>query len=210
MAAQEIYNKVKICGNLKETTICHLHQPQRIPCCLDAKYKCAHVSTYGVLDLDTIVSNYCKSKGLKTHSSADALSFKDDNLLFIEIKGWRKFIEYQLQNKHDETEIKAKEDSYNLDKKLEDSITICQQIISPDNFIADDKIVYILVIDTDTSSRDAKSQFLQNLNILAYNSSSIYITISDITEDHLQQSVKRAVRKIRVYCQNFDKICANL
>ena len=80
MAAQEIYNKVKTCGNSIETTVCHLHQPQRIPCCLDAKYKCAHVSTSRVLDLDTIVSDYCKSKGLKTHSSADALSFKADNL----------------------------------------------------------------------------------------------------------------------------------
>ena len=73
MTAQEIYNKVKNCGNLKETTICHLHQPQRIPCCLDAKYKCTHVSTSGVLNLDEIVSDYCKSKGIKTYSSTDAL-----------------------------------------------------------------------------------------------------------------------------------------
>ena len=130
--------------------------------------------------------------------------------MFVEIKGWRKFIEHQLQNKYDETEIKAKEESYNLNKKLEDSITICQQIISPNNFIADNNIVYILVIDTDTNPKDAKSQLLQNLNILAYNSSSIYITISNITDAHLQQSVKRIVRKIRTYCQNFDSIYANL
>jgi hypothetical protein len=210
MTAQEIYNKVKTCGNSIETTVCHLHQPQRIPCCLDAKYKCAHVSTSRVLDLDTIVSDYCKSKGLKTYSSTDALSFKADNLLFVEIKGWKKFIEHQLQNKHDETKIKAKEESYNLNKKLEDSIVICQQMISPNNFISDNNIVYILVIDTDTNPKDAKSQLPQNLNILAYNSSSIYITISDITDAHLHQSVKRTVRKIRTYCQNFDSTYANL
>lgn len=211
MTAQEIYDSLKVYGNSVETTICHLHKPTaKIPCCLNPIFKCDNSSHTKVVDFDCITSNYCKSQGIKTYSSADALSYKDKYLLFIEIKGWRQFIKNELHDKYDKTKIENKELSYNLDKKLNESIIVCQQIISPDTIVADENIIYILVIDTDIKKQDAQTQLLYNLNTLATSSSSIYVAINNITETHLQHSVKQSVRKIRTFCQNLDNIYSNI
>ncbi|MBO7055765.1 MAG: hypothetical protein J6W37_10385 [Bacteroidales bacterium] len=203
MTAKEIFDRVKKYGNSVETTICYLHKPQGNSCCLDEKYKCSKISQKSVLDFDEITKEFCKNQGISPYSSTDALSYKTDSLLFIEIKGWRQFIKYHSTLTKDS--ILKQEEKYNLNKKLEDSISVCKKIINPNAFVTDDKIVYVLVIDTEVKQQDARVQLLQNLNILAYDSSSIYITISEITKTHLQQSVKRPIRKIRVFCQNFDK-----
>lgn len=211
MTAQEIYNYIKNNFSSAETTICYLHQPRpHVACCLDAQFKCSNPSQTKVLNLDQITSEFCERLKIPTLSSTDALSFKSEKLLYIEIKGWRQFIKYSLKHILDKDKIEKQEETYNLNKKIEDSIFVCKNIITPDNMLADDKIIYILIIDTSAKQQEAKLQLLQNLNLLAYDSSSIYRTIDDVTERDLQSSIKRPIRKMRVFCQNFDKTYAGI
>ena len=210
MTAQEVYEIIKNYGNYNETTICHLHKPQNIPCYLDPNFNCTNISHTQLLDFDKVTTDYCSDHDKEIYSSTDALSYKSNHLLFIEIKGWRQFVLYQLQNKFNQAKIEKQENEYNLNKKFEESILVCKDIITPNTFPADENIIYILIIDTDSKRQDAKYQLLQNLNTLAYDSSSIYVTIDKVTDAHLQESVKRPVRKMRVFCQNFDQIFNNL
>ena len=211
MKALEIYNYIKNNYSSAETTICHLHQPRlHVACCLDEQFKCSNPSQVKVLNLDQVTSEYCKTQGIPPFSSTDALSFKNHYLLFVEIKGWRQFIKYSLNNTFDKDKIEKQEKRYDLNKKLEDSIAVCKNIIAPESMPSDDKIIYILVIDTSTKLQEAKFQLLQNLNTLAYDSSSIYRMIDDVSEKDLQSSVQHPIRKMRVFCQNFDKIYAGI
>lgn len=65
-----------------------------------------------------------------------------------------------------------------------------------------------LPTEAEKQQQKANVQLLQNLNLLAYASSSIYKKIDDVTGSHLQESVQRPIRKVRVFCQNFDKTYA--
>lgn len=211
MTAQEIYNHIKNQYSSSETTICHLHQPRpHVACCLDAQFKCSNPSQTKVLNFDQITSDYCSNQGISVCSSTDALSYKNNYLIFVEIKGWRQFIKYSLSNAYNKDKIEDQESKYDLNKKIEESISTCEKIIAPDSMPVDDEIIYILVIDTSTKQHGAKWQLLQNLNLLAYDSSSIYRTIDDVTERDLQSSIKRPIRKMRVFCQNFDKTYAGI
>ena len=60
--------------------------------------------------------------------------------------------------------------------------------------LSDDKIIYILIIDTSIKQQKANVQLLQNLNLLAYDSSSIYKKIDDVTGSHLQESLLSKLR----------------
>ena len=211
MTAQEIYDFIKNNYSSVETTICYLHQPRpHVACCLDAQFKCSNPSQTKVLNFDQVTSEYCESLGKSVCSSTDALSYKDNYLLFVEIKGWRQFINYALNNTFDKDKIEGQENKYDLNKKIEESISTCENIIAPHDMLADDKIIYILIIDINIKQQEAKVQLLQNLNLLAYDSSSIYKKIDDVTSSHLQESVKRPIRKMRVYCQNFDGVYAGI
>lgn len=211
MTAQEIYNHIKNQYSSSETTICHLHQPRpHVACCLDEQFKCSNPSQIKVLNFDHITSEYCGNQGISVCSSTDAISYKNRYLIFVEIKGWRQFIKYSLSNAYNKDKIEDQESKYDLNKKIEESISTCEKIIAPDSMPVDDEIIYILVIDTSTKQHGAKWQLLQNLNLLAYDSSSIYRTIDDVTERDLQSSIKRPIRKMRVYCQNFDKTYAGI
>ena len=211
MTAQEIYDFIKNNYSSAETTICYLHQPRpHVACCLDAQFKCSNPSQTKVLNFDQVTSEYCESVGTSVCSSTDALSYKNNYLLFVEIKGWRQFINYALNNTFDKDKIEGQENKYDLNKKIEESISTCENIIAPHVMLADDKIIYILIIDTGIKQQEANVQLLQNLNLLAYDSSSIYKKIDEVTSSHLQESVKRPIRKMRVYCQNFDNIYAGI
>lgn len=209
MTAQEIYNHIKNQYSSSETTICHLHQPRpHVACCLDEQFKCLNPSQIKVLNFDKITSDYCSNQGISVCSSTDALSYKNNYLIFVEIKGWRQFVKYSLNNTYDKDKIEDQESKYDLNKKIEESISTCENIIAPNSMLSDDKIIYILIIDTSIKQQKANVQLLQNLNLLAYDSSSIYRTIDDVSGSHLQESVQRPIRKMRVFCQNFDKTYA--
>ena len=209
MTAEEIYNFIKSNYSSAETTMCYLHQPRpHVACCLDAQFKCSTPSQTKLLNYDQITSEYCKSIGKSVCSSTDALSYKNNYLIFVEIKGWRQFVKYSLNNTYDKDKIEDQESKYDLNKKIEESISTCENIIAPNSMLSDDKIIYILIIDTSIKQQKANVQLLQNLNLLAYDSSSIYKKIDDVTGSHLQESVQRPIRKMRVFCQNFDKTYA--
>lgn len=211
MTAQEIYDIIKSNYSSAETTICYLHQPRpHVACCLDAHFKCSNPSQTKVLNFDQVTSEYCESVGKSVCSSTDALSYKNNYLLYVEIKGWRQFINYAINNTFDKDKIEKQENRYDLNKKIEESISTCEKIIAPHDMLSDDHIIYIHIIDTSITQQEAQVQLLQNLNLLAYDSSSIYKKIDDVTDEDLQESVKRPIRKMRVFCQNFDKTYAGI
>lgn len=72
-------------GWTQETTICHLHDPL---------CTCASKSKIAVIDFDAVKRGYEKQHGIASPTSVDALRNDEKELTFIEIKGWRKFLQF--------------------------------------------------------------------------------------------------------------------
>lgn len=105
-------------------------------------------------------------------ASVDGLSEKNEKLLFVEIKGWVDFLQYQKKNV--EKKIKKQVSGYDFIKKLKDSIDICNDYASNPKFCNADHLAYIIVTDIDI--KEQPLQTLQgNLMALAQTSSSLEV-----------------------------------
>ena len=93
--------------------------------------------------------------------------------MFVEIKGWVDFLQYQKKNV--EKKIEKQVSGYDFIKKLKDSIDICNDYASNPKFCNADHLVYIIVTDIDI--KEQPLQTLQgNLMALAQTSSSLEVS----------------------------------
>lgn len=120
---EQLLDYINSLGWLQTSTICQLHNPCK------ANISCSHRSQTVIIDFDHIKDLHCK--GQEPLASVDAI-YKNEELLFIEIKGWKKYLEYHL---HDisQKDIKEQITKYKLEKKLQDSLSILDILVSKAN-----------------------------------------------------------------------------
>ena len=124
------------------------------------------------MNFDDVKTAYCKEHQVISCASVDGLSEKNEKLLFVEIKGWVDFLQYQKKNV--EKKIKKQVSGYDFIKKLKDSIDICNDYASNPKFCNADHLAYIIVTDIDI--KEQPLQTLQgNLMALAQTSSSLEV-----------------------------------
>ena len=147
-------------------SVCELHKP-----CATTP-RCSWEPAKRFVNFDDVKTAYCKEHQVISCASVDGLSEKNGKLLFVEIKGWVDFLQYQKKNV--EKKIKKQVSGYDFIKKLKDSIDICNDYASNPKFCNADYLVYIIVTDIDI--KEQPLQTLQgNLMALAQTSSSLEV-----------------------------------
>lgn len=201
---EQLLDYINSLGWLQTSTICQLHHPCK------ANISCSHRNQTIIIDFDHIKDLYCK--GQEPLASVDAI-YKDKELLFIEIKGWKKYLEYHYHN-ITEKEIKEQIIKYKLEKKLQDSLSILVTLVDkaklgdPQLFKSFPK-QYIIVTDISIEN-DPLEKLAENLTFLATFSSGLSIC-KDVTAEQIElfPSDKFSEYNISgpflVYCKDFDR-----
>lgn len=147
-------------------SVCELHKP-----CATTP-RCSWKPAKRFVNFDDVKTAYCKEHQVISCASVDGLSEKNEKLLFVEIKGWVDFLQYQKKNV--EKKIEKQVSGYDFVKKLKDSIDICNDYASNPKFCNADHLAYIIVTDIDI--KEQPLQTLQgNLMALAQTSSSLEV-----------------------------------
>lgn len=147
-------------------SVCDLHKP-----CATTP-RCSWEPAKRFVNFDDVKTAYCKEHQVISCASVDGLSEKNEKLLFVEIKGWVDFLQYQKKNV--EKKIEKQVSGYGFVKKLKDSIDICNDYASNPKFCNADHLAYIIVTDIDI--KEQPLQTLQgNLMALAQTSSSLEV-----------------------------------
>lgn len=177
------------------TTLCDLHKP-----CNPAR-GCTREQSYFVIDFDRVEENWHKRHHSPSRPSVDTLTYNNQYLYFIEIKGWKQFLLNQKKLSLDK--IQKQVDRYNLQGKLLDSIFLCEEIIQNEKLLEHIPVVYVLVTDIDTHENGLQA-LNQQLNWLAQTSSSWETVCNELLGQKLQ-----AVENIRtkyISCKLFDSL----
>lgn len=147
-------------------SVCELHKP-----CATTP-RCSWEPAKRFVNFDDVKTAYCKEHQVISCASVDGLSEKNDKLLFVEIKGWVDFLQYQKKNV--EKKIEKQVTGYDFIKKLKDSIDICNDYASNPKFCNADHLAYIIVTDIDIKEQPLQT-LLGNLMALAQTSSSLEV-----------------------------------
>ncbi len=191
---------------LFDKTICDLHKP-----CQDKK--CISKSKLRVVDFDEVKDFYCKQHALDPSKSVDALYLSSNTLFFIEIKGWKRYLQYNDFNKED---VNGQIEKYRFSDKYYDSYNILVKYMNDANVLESDiknfcALDKFFVVVTDVSSNDDPVQYILNtFNFFAeasiseaycYNKLSEYIKNIDFAAISVDNKpIKQAV----IYCRDFD------
>lgn len=197
MTARDLYKTLSQTYGLPSLMLCDLHKPCNSP----AKRRCNEVLSHPLINFDNVKSAFQKGKPGPQKASSDGYTFQSEWFCFVEIKGWRDYLWYNPDSTKEEITVKASE--YNLLKKFQDSVYVCQQITQNANLFKDKKIAFFLVTDIETS-QSGISLFANNLNLLA--------TKIPSKEDFCNQSLCNQLKSIPqdvstfyVECSHFDK-----
>lgn len=193
-AASEIYQDLTFIGTIQPTQLCTLHKP-----CANER-RCQNSPTQPVLDFDKIAKQWRKDRKEKSTPSVDALTCKDEELYFVEIKGWKQFLRHQQLS---EESIKQQAEAYDLQGKLIRSVELCEEVTGERNILTNIPSVFVLVTDIDVEKQGFES-IVHNLNLLGRTTSE-WETVCNFYLGERLNSI-RQIRTRYVACAEFDSL----
>ena len=205
MEPKEIYECIRASYPDLETTICQLHKP-----C--SGNRCARASRKHVIDFDQVERRYHVSAS-SPNPSVDAVTCNDQNtgFCFVELKGWEMFLAHQLSRfSEDEDKKKAIEEQandYDLKKKLDNSLQLCQQITNNSDCFNQTEVVFVLVTDIEVEVNPLES-FAYQLNMLAETASKWKLLCNESLSQRLDSEID--IKKYYVHCKDFDSLIHRL
>lgn len=209
-----IFRKIAAEFKMSPVSICTLHNPcYPIPNCTSVQQK-------GVLDFDEIERQWHQKTKKESTDSVDALTYTPSKLCMVELKGWKKFLEYQeIVQKENTTErdknilnkrIDKQNQKYKLQDKLLESICICEEITGIENMKKLTSIVYILVTDVNPY-KNAAVALMQQLNMLANTATDWETVCTTKMAQHFKTETEeiKDIKTAFVFCNEFDKFLIN-
>jgi hypothetical protein len=187
--------------NYVEVSLCALHHP----CSLVRS--CISGGSKVVFDFDQVTKDYRQHKKMPSCASVDALTENKDTICFVEMKGWKDFLDHTANIS--EYKIQKQAAKYNLAYKLSCSIETCIGLLCDEagvgaesDFLSTSKC-YIVVTDINIQ-QDPLISLASNLNLLAE-------TASDwetICWKHLKEKVEqvKGMKTLFVSCRDFDSL----
>lgn len=175
--AKRLYDIVCSYISTKATSICRLHNAfPRTPCPLSPSF-CGVESIIPVINFDEVKDTFChRNREHRQLKSVDAVTYKKDIFLFVEIKSWQNFEDHQiLRNDSPEVirqKITRKASDFNLKRKIDDSMVICKELTKCNKLFNKVPVIYVLVTDVNDVV-DPLARLRGWLNVLAYNSKNI-------------------------------------
>lgn len=190
-------------------SLCSLHDP----CCGNF---CGTPQQTQVIKFDEVKKKWDDSLKQPHHSSVDALTY-NKTLCFVEIKGWKKFLEHQkILRKKSLTDrdkdilidkIDRQSAGFNYQKKFLESITICEKISKLDEISKNVPIQFILVTDINPATSPIES-FAEQLFMLANTSTSWEKICSETMYNHLKDQLGTN-NTYFIQCKDFDDFIKN-
>lgn len=214
MTADVVYRQIQRETTLPEVILCMLHKP----CTTDMR--CDEHQRTLMLNFDKVKEIWNRMRPyVETPASVDGLTYRNDCLCMIELKGGVDFLHHEpLANKKQLTEkqvevfqnkIQRRIGSFDFRKKLSDSIRICEDFVKVDNLPELLRIEYIVVTDL-SKNENPLLNLMENLNFLGENSSDwANYYINTLHHQISSVNVKGIIPKI-VYCKNFDSFIERL
>ncbi len=191
MDAKDLYDLIlSTYPSVSEKSVCDLHQP-----CSDHR-GCSIKPSNKYIDFDAVEKEF--DKGHESRPSVDAVKNAGAYFCFIEIKGWKKYLEW---NKPSEKGIQ-KQAEYNLKGKLETSEEICVAISGQSNIFSQIPEVFILVTDIDVSEQGVEN-FHFNMMALATTSSVWESKCNTELNSQLEQQIT-TIPKYYVTCRQLE------
>ena len=207
--AFRLYQRLRHYATLQPTTVCMLHEAETGKPCPQSMYFCGSESEYPAINFDEVKVHYCAQKKISPLSSVDAVMYKSDLFLFVEIKSWKNFEKYQIKA-HDsdalrKQKIEEKAKKFNLKKKVEESMTICCGV-SKDKCLFDKvRVMYVLVTDIDTIVNPL-DRFRARLGSLSYKA----VNMLHFNDASMSELKKVGMDARYVYCRKFDEFYTSL
>ena len=179
-----------------------------------------------MLDFDLVERTWHILNGEPSSSSTDGLTYTPQYLCFIEAKGWKKFLEHQPELQKESmaeredarvyNRIKKQTQRYHFQKKLLESISICEEIIGNNSIMDCVPIRYLLVTDINiapniNSQQDFASHIFQQFNFLATTSTKW----ETVCTNEMQNKLKRDIDGIKgiearfIQCKQLDEYLSN-
>lgn len=207
--ACRLYERVKRYASLTSTTICMLHEAESKKPCPTSAFFCGKESKIPALNFDAVKETYCSKTRTSSVPSVDAVLYKGNRFVFLEIKSWQNFERYQIKPGDSQATIQRKiadkATGFRLKPKVESSMEICRNITKDVHLFEQMPVTYVLVTDVDTVA-DPLARFRSRLRALAYKS--VYIPLFNSASMAQLTTVGMDVRY--VFCRNFDDFYESL
>lgn len=201
MNAEELYLHIKSLHAVNDLIICDLHNPCKIA------RKCQIVHHWPIIDFDDIKTKFHQGLSGDTPASVDGITFSGRRFCFVEIKGWVEFLNH-LKARNQELAIARKAASYDLSKKLFDSISICQILSGIEDLLSSLPVTYVLVTDIETES-NGLAMFHNNLLRLADPTDNWFAICNRELKARLT-TIPGNIPTVYVSCKDFDQKMAML
>jgi Holliday junction resolvase-like predicted endonuclease len=203
-AAMRLYERVKRYAALSDTSICMLHNAEPKTPCPQSRYFCGNESKKQAVNFDAVKEEYCRRNRINgSWPSVDAVLFKDNTFLFVEIKSWRNFEEHQINandtQEEKERKIKAKAQGFKLKQKIESSMDICCDLSKDKKLFERIPIVYVLVTDVATQLSPMEL-FRARLGVLSYKA----VNVPLYAKASIAQLNALSIPVRYKFCQEFD------
>ena len=206
MTPEHIYKQVMTKTGVTPCSLCQLHVPcQHTPSCLSLQQT-------PVINLDEVETQWHSAQGCASSPSSDALSYTEKVLCFVELKGWKEFLSHQpiaqkpLASEKEkqvlEKRITRQAGKYDLQRKLLESIKLCEDITTCNLNTGQIQIAFILITDVNVASNPL-NVLTQQLNMLAFTTSSW----EKVCTSALKKQLDTQIREHRTYfigCRDFD------
>ena len=197
--------------------------------CFDSCFKAFLCETYPkskMLDFDLVERTWHILKGEPSSSSTDGLTYTPQHLCFIEAKGWKKFLEHQPELQKESINdqegsrvyyrIKKQTQKYHFQKKLLESISICEEIVGNNSIINCVPIRYLLVTDinitpNNDSQQDFASHIFQQHNFLATTSTKWETICVNEMKDKFKRDIDgiKGIEARFIQCNQLDEYLSN-
>lgn len=206
ISPKEIYEKTKAMNEvLSETVICKLHKP------CGFNRLCSTPQTIKVLDFDSVKELYCEGKE-PSRPSVDALTYTDSALVFAEIKGWQEYFKWNIKPAKGVSRIEKGIDkklcSYNLQGKLLESVSICEDLSGTVDLTHEMNVVFLLVTDINVEVNPL-GMLMMDLIKLAETSTDWSTVCADKMYRYLNSQITDVPSKL-VCCKDFDAVVNSL
>lgn len=207
--ACRLYEQVGKYASLSPTTICRLHEAEPKKPCPSSAFFCGTESKIPALNFDAAKEVFCNKTKTPSVPSVDAVLYKANRFLFLEIKSWQNFERFQIKPGDNQAtilqKISDKASGFKLKPKVEKSMEICKRISKDEHLFEKMLVTYVLVTDVDTVA-DPLARFRGRLRALAYKS--VFIPLFNSASLTQLSTVGMDVRY--VFCRKFDNFYENL
>ena len=204
-----LYQCLKHYASLQKTTVCMLHEAEPGTPCPQSRVFCGTESQHSAINFDAVKEHYCAQNRISSMASVDSVMHKSDLFLFVEIKSWKNFEQYQLKPTDSEAvrmrKIEDKAKKFKLKKKVEDSMTICCEVSKDKQLFNKMRVLYVLLTDIDTVV-DPLDRFRARLGSLSYTA----VNLLNFNDASMAELKTVGMNARYVYCRQFDKFYSEL